>query len=201
MAFFRVELPESYPGPRVADGLLISAEDAADAEEMAKAHFGETSAAALAAGSPSAEVDVDVADANALVGWEFQIIITDPAAPTVVVADVTMTGDATDDTLDEVGTELAVLLNATASIAGAAYVGATQTLTVAETTDALGDHTVNIQVRPPATTGSGAGKTNIAGFVSTVTDEGASGAALTVVFGADTLVVPRILKAYDNAKG
>lgn len=201
MSIFRIELPDDYAGPRVADGLLISAEDATDAEEMAKAYFGETSAAALAAGSPTAEADVAVADANALVDWTFQIVVSDTS--NAEVANVTVTGDGTNDTLDEIGTALATALNATASIANAAYTAGTQTLVVASGSggDDLGDHSVVVNVRPPAATGSGVGKTNIAGFVASVTDEGASTAALTVVFGADTLVVPRILKAYNNAKG
>lgn len=121
-------------------------------------------------------------------GWTFRVTVSDTTDGSVV-ADVTVTGAASDG-LAEIGADLVTALNGTASIAGAAF--ATSTLTVAETTDSLGDHKVGIEILPPAADYEG--RRHIESFVTSITDEGASGAALSIVFSADTATVPSVLR-------
>lgn len=189
---FLVTLPTDKSGQTIKAGgntFLCWAFDSADALE-------------LAADVQDGDINAPWADATAtpivapasLVGWRFNIKVIDPdfdvdamaewdgvdPVPTDIVAEVTHT--ATAQTIDQVGDALVVLLNATAAIAGAAYNSGTNVLTIAETTDALGDHQVEIRVYPPA-----ADVVKIVDhteFYSTVVDEGAGGAALSAVLVA-----------------
>lgn len=197
MTIFLVQLAES---DRITlrnnvDAMVVSAADAANAKAACKGKFsGDASTAAWEAATVTTLADVASNAANALVGWRFNVAVTSPAGALVV--NVTVTGDATTDTLDEVGTALAVALNATTPIAGAAYDTATQTLKVAETTDGLGDHTLSVKVYAPLVSGEGGQVSEnfpIPGFVGAIVHQGVAAAVLSVVFPADTYVVPRVL--------
>lgn len=166
------------------NAMLVSAADATDAQAIVNARF--TGDSAWSDATYTAVADVTQATANGLVGWVFTVTIF-TTTPKVF----TVTGDATTDTIDEVAAALVVLLNADADIAGAAYNSTTQVLTIAETTDGLGDKAVTVTAVPPVATYENA--VAIPGMVGTIVDEGASGAALTVTFKADTYVVPRVI--------
>lgn len=168
---------------RGGDAMIVSAADATDAQAIVNAMFSGDSAWSDATYTVIA--DVTQATANGLVGWVFTITIA-TATPIVVSA----TGTATNDTIDEIAALLVTALNATA-INGAAYNAGTQVLTIAETTDALGDKAVTVTATPPVATYPGA--VPVAGMIGTIVDEGIAGAALTVAFKADTYVVPRVL--------
>jgi len=198
MGIYRVEIPATAPGPHKAKALIVSAADATNAKEICKAYWDGDSSPAWDAATATLCADVAASADDALVGWRFRIVVTSPAG--AIVADVEKTADATDDNIDEIGTALATLLNATASIANAAYVTATQVLTIATGSggDDLGDHTVDIYIRPPATN-DGADNCNVPGFIASgPTHEGAATDPLNVTFAADSYVVPTILAAYQG---
>jgi hypothetical protein len=164
---------------------------------MARAHFeGDANAAWDAATVTLVPADVTGATALAMVGWRAKATVTTPAG--VLLYEAEVTGDATDDTLDEVGTALAAAL-ATAGGVTATYTGATQVLVAATGTgtDDLGDHTLAVEFRPPASYDDAEGAP-IAGFVASITHEGAAAANLEATFAADTFIVPVILQTYKQ---
>jgi len=172
--------------------MIVSAGSDAIAKLAAAAKYSGDSAWSDAVVTDIADVAANAT--GALVGWRFKIAISGPD----LNDSVTVTGVAsTADVLDEIGTALATALNALALIAGAAYATATQILTVAETTDSLGDHVVQVFVYPPVESAGGvqsnADVDMSSVFVASVVDEGAAGDALTVTFNADTTVVPRVV--------
>lgn len=172
------------------NAMVVSAEDATDAKAIAASRYGGDSAWSDATVTELTEVTA--ATANAFVDWVFTLIIFTATPKTF-----TFTGTAANDTLDEVAAQLVILLNADADIAGAAYNATTQVLTVAAGTgvDDLGDMALTISITPPAVSDSG-GQTNapqnIAGLVSSTTDEGVSTDDLEVTFNADTTIVPAV---------
>lgn len=198
MAFFLVELPANQGGPTFngVNACVVSAASAADARAACKALRGGDQAAAWDAAITTQLADVAANAANALVGWRFRVQLLD-LNPIAVVADVTVTGDATTDTLDEVGTALAAALNALPSIAAAGYDTVTQILTIAGIADNLGDHRAIVEVYPPAVLDANGREISeqvaIPGFVTAIVDEGAVGAAVTATFAADTFVLARVL--------
>lgn len=192
MGIYHVIHPGIGGGATLRGGgvMIVSATDSADALSMAASKYGGDSGG-WATATATLMSDVAVTATGALIGWKFKIVVY-----TATPKEFELTGAATSlDTLDEIGAALAVIINLDADIAGAAYNSTTQALTVAETTDGLGDMAVTCVVTPPVVTGPG-GQANdpqsIAGFVASITDEGASGAALTVTFAADTLIVPAV---------
>lgn len=193
MALFLVTLPAGKTFMDGADAMIVSAADSANALIAANSRYGGDPDWATATVTTLADVASNAA--NALVGWTFRCIVTTTATG-VIVADVTVTGDATNDTLDEIGTLLATGLNAT-SINNASYTAASQVLIVATGAgDVLGDRHVRMEIFPPAVTQPG-GQMNKpvhhSGFVAGIVHQGAAGADLSVTFQADTFVVPRVL--------
>ena len=195
MGSFVVNLPQaSLIGGRITSKVVVSAETASDAKDICKTlHEGDGGDAGWDTATVTTLSDITFATALAMVGWRFNIIIRDTV--NALVADITVTGDATDDTLDEIGTALAVALNLNASIANAGYTAGTQTLVVAEgTSDALGDHSVVVKVMAPIVSSPEGVQTssdsNVGAFVSSITDEGSGSADLTLVFNADTTILP-----------
>lgn len=163
----------AYTLPAGANSMVVWAEDATDAKAIAAARFG-------GEGNPWSEATATAVVAPAdLTGYRFRVLITDNVTK-AVVADVTHTGVAS-DTVDLVGDALVVLLNATTPIAGAAYSSATNVLTIAETTDGLGDNLVNVYAYGPVATYQ---DESVSAFWSTIVDEGVSGAALSAVLVA-----------------
>lgn len=198
MAIFTVQLP-SVPGPATrtnrAGLIVVAAPSVASAREIARAKFGgDTDAWSDTSATVTQLIEPTNLSANALLGWRFTIRISGVAS--LATGPVIVTGDATNDTLDEVGTALAVALNALPEIAGAVYTAATQTLTVAAIADNLGDRTVVMGIFPPIELGGGqqlnADVHQAAGYVSSITHQGIVAAALTVVFVGDTSTVPTV---------
>lgn len=163
-----------------ANAVVVTAASETIAKQMAAAQFDGD-------GNAWTEDDAEVtavAAAADWAGWTFRVtILSDTPKEFEVIA------DATTNTMDEVGAALVTALNADADIAGAAYDSTTQTLTVAETTDGLGDQLLQVEVIPPG------GFSSIAGLLGTITDGGASGDALSVVLPADAAVVPAVAAA------
>ena len=133
------------------------------------------------------ELSEIVADAD-FNGWTFALDVIGGAAP----ISVSVTGTATDNTIDEVAALLVTALNADAEIAGASYNGTTNVLTVAETTDAIGDRTLEVTITPPG------GYSGIAALVGTIVDGGASGDAITLALPADAAVIPQVMFTRNN---
>lgn len=150
------------------DSMIVTAESAADAKLVAKARVTLPSDAAWANATVT-----EIVDAADLEGWRAKINIS-LAGSTVEEVEVTA---ASGDDFDDIGGDLVTALNATASIAGAAY--STPNLKIAETTDGIGDHTVTLYFLPPTTWDDPT--INFASFYGTLVHEGASGDALTVV--------------------
>lgn len=173
---------------------LVSAADATDAKLIAGAHYGGDSAWSDA--TVTALADVTLATTGALVGWVFEIDVTGTTEGGISVTGVATTADI----IDEIGTALATALNTMTEIANAAYVTATQTLTVASGGggDDLGDESVTVRVFAPAVTGTDGQRVNqridlSSIFVSSITDGGVAADALTVVFNADATVLATVL--------
>lgn len=164
------------------DAMVVFAANADAAKQSAAARFDGDGLAWL-----NDSTVTEVTAATNWVGWAFRVVIhggfgsegADPASVTVV-------GDATDDTVDEIGAALAVALNALSGIANAAYNASTNTLTIAGTADALGDQTVSVSVVPPG------GASSIPALVGTITHEGLAADALSVVLPADAAVIPKV---------
>ncbi len=181
MAVYLVQLPDNAGQTKKGGGNLqvVVAASEAQAKEVA--------AAALDGdgGSWGEATVTEVTSTASWVGWKFKITIhggfgtgnTDPLS-------VTVTGDATNNTIDEIAALFVTAFNAHADIAGAAYNATTQTLTVSDATDALGDQKLTVEITPPS------GYSTIPSLVGTIVDEGSAAAELSVVLPADTLVAP-----------
>jgi hypothetical protein len=182
------------PGMKTTEALIVSAADATNAKRICRA-YSSAAGDAVAWDSATATALADVAcnATGALLAWTFNIVVSDTAG--AEVANVTVTGAGSDDTIDEIAALLVTALNATASIAGAAYNSTSQVLTIAETTDGIGDHTVVLTFRPPSTN-LGYLNCHVPGLIAAgPTHEGASGAALAMTFAADAYVRPTVLQA------
>lgn len=173
MGFYHIVLPADARSTLVEgkDAAVVVADSAADAKQILKAYLGLPSDSAWAAATVTEITDGGVTD---LAGWRARITIKDTVG--AVVEQVTVTGVTVAD-FDSIGALLVTALNGTTSIAGAAY--ATPNLTIAETTDGLGDHTVEVAFLPPTTWDDP--EISLAALFGTITHEGASGAALAVV--------------------
>lgn len=163
-----------------ADSHVVFAADAAGAREAVAARYGGDVNSAWN-DSNLAEVTELVADAD-LEDWTFKITLYD-TTNRLPAEEVSVTGGAA-DALDDIGAALVTALNALDDIAGAAYDTATNVLTVAETTDGIGDWTFVAEAIPPW------GETSIDSLFSSQTDGGASGDALTLTFVADGPTLP-----------
>ena len=169
--FYYVKVPEDAKTALIEghDVLVVSAETSAEAILAAKAHLHLPSDAAWASATP-----VLLAHVTDLLGWRAKVSIYDTDG--ALVESVTVTAVITDD-FDDIGNDLVTALNATDSIAGAAY--ATPALTIAETTDGLGDHTVVFEFLPPITWDDPT--IDFDEFHDTLVHEGSSGDALSNV--------------------
>lgn len=168
--------------------MLVNATDAADARALAKGYSGSDSKNFWNATDVTVTVIAAPADYEGVVA---EIDVVSPEG--VIVESVSVTAVATDD-MDDIGGDLATALNATASIANAAYDAGTSVLTVAGAGDALGDHQVVVRFLPP--TGNGGDRLQTtAAHVTSITDEGAEGDALTVTLN-EAAVAPRVFAAF-----
>lgn len=171
MSLYHVQLPANAKTylKEGKDAAIIVAESAADAKQVLKAYLGLPSDAAWAAATVT-----ELTQPIDLEGWRAKLIIKDTGGTVVETVEVTA---ASGDDFDNIGGDLVTALNATTTIAGAAY--STPNLTIAETTDGIGDHTVELYFLPPTTWDDPT--INLAGLYGTLTHEGASNAALSVV--------------------
>lgn len=203
MPIFLLELPADagFTRKRGANFMVVSAENVADARAIAKTQFtGAASDAAWDAATATTLTDITLATTGALVGWKFKIQLFTPA--NALLEEVEVTGVAsTLDIIDEIGTQLAVLLNATSSIANASYTAATQALIVAAAADNLGDHRLVVEITPPEVVRADGTLQNqpdpIASLVSATADEGTAGDAVAVTFRSDAYVLPQVVKTAD----
>lgn len=180
MAFWLLELPNDEGGQNVKDGVfsvITEADDLATARSLASAQFDGDSDWGNATATALTALAVDY------VGYIYKVKVSgDPAVPGAAdVASVSYTAIAS-DLIDDIGAALVLLLNATPSIAASIYTGATDTLTVAAIADAIGDHSIEVEVIPPG------GATGIPELVGTIVDEGIAAADLTVVLENPTAI-------------
>lgn len=99
----------------------------------------------------------------------------------------TLTGGSA-DTYDTLGAAAVTALNAAGfGITHAAYNSSTNVLTVAGTADNIGDHELTVALVPANSVNS----VPVRGAIGAIVDDGVSGAALTVAFGADNYVIPQ----------
>lgn len=187
MPLFLLTIPVEQPSaPNGVRSLLIEAKSEGEAQVIANQRW-------------DGDFDWNNADINSVVledtgdfeGWTFTVRVsqadvavpdTDPelfeSQPDLVASYVGVASDG----LDEVGEGLKAALNALeGDIAGADWDLATRTLTVADTSDAQGDRTVAVAIRPP---GCVSGEITQEGgqFVEHITHQGAAEDALTVLF-------------------
>ncbi len=181
MASYLVTLPTSYVARQLQDGydsVVVNAVDAAQAKAVAKMVYG---------------ADVDVQWDNATVTdlaaatdwatpqlWNFRVKVRHPTTGDTV-HNVTVKSSAGDNTIDEIAALLVTALNATA-INGAAYVSATNVLTIAAVGDNIGDHYVELSAWPDGLleqTGFSAA------FFGAPTHGGIAGAALATTLAAN----------------
>ncbi len=185
MPAYLVTLDQTKSGHTLVSGsnaMAVFAEDATQALEICAAKFAFEGAAWADDGT--AVAIVQGADFD---GWTFEVDILDGlGVGSDEPATVSVTGDATDNTIDEIGALLVIALNGIAGITGAAYNGTTNTLTIAAGTgvDDLGDQTVQVRITPPN------GNSPIPSLVGTITHEGVATDDLSVILPLDAAVIP-----------
>jgi hypothetical protein len=187
MGIYHIQVPENAKTflEEGKDGGIVVAQSAAEAKLVMKAYMGLPSDEAWDAATVTA-----ITEGADLDGWRARVSIYDTGAALVEQVIITATSG---DTFDEIGDDLVVALNLTSSIAAAAY--ATPTLTIAETSDTLGDHTVVVEFLPPVTWDDPS--VDFPAFYGTLTHENAGGAALTVVL--NDVVMPEVV--YEVGSG
>lgn len=161
-----------------ADAVVVFATDATQAKQMAASKYDGDGQAWITDGTATEVTAV----AAGWIGWTFKINIYGPDTN----ESVEVTGAGADNTIDEIGALLVTALNALDDIAGAEYNGTTNVLTVAQTTDGIGDHNIEVTITPPG------GYSGIASLVGTIVDGGAAGDAITLALPADALGVPSV---------
>lgn len=182
MALYLLQRPRTL-GANIIDGktsMIVEADSEAAAKRVATAQsdgdapWTNATATTIAAGVAS---DYE--------GFTYRIRVSgDPlVAGSADIVDVTYTGVAA-DTVDDIGDGLAALL-VTAGLT-ATYTGATNTLEVAASGDAIGDHSISVEAKLP-----GAAEP-LSDLVGTITDGGVEADAITVVLEDET-AIPGIL--------
>lgn len=175
------------PVTRSVDGVTALAVMAADADG-AKAVANAYSTKDRPGAWNNATVTEITATVATLIGYRFRFVLSHPTTKAVVV-DVSVTGDATNDTVDEIAAAAVTALNATTPLANAAYNSTTNVLSVAGASDNLGDHALAVEVYAP----NGEIVPGGAGLVGAVVDEGSAASAVTVALKADADVTPCVV--------
>lgn len=165
-------------------GAVVVAESSADAKALLKSLYGDV----VDAGWDNATYTAMAAAAD-MIGWTARAVVTEVDG--TVAADVTVTG-ASAATVDSIAALLVTALNATAAISNAAYNSGTQVLTVAGTSDLMGDGHFYLAFSPPGSSVA------IPGFAGAHTEGGANGAALTVTLAADAYTVPKVTMKFKD---
>jgi hypothetical protein len=164
------------------NAIVVYADDATKAKEAAGARFGGDSAWTGATATAIAAGDY--------AGWTLRIRLKAPNSGLGVYAvDVSVLGDATDNTIDELAAKAVIALNALSNIAGSAYNSTTQVLTVSDATDALGNHAMTVEFSHADY------ELPVASLVSTIVDEGVAAAVTSVTFLADAVAPPKFYGA------
>jgi hypothetical protein len=190
MPTYEVKISKELPGVTLINGnnvMIVEAESAADAKTLAQGHFSGAGGDVWAAATAT----------QVAVGDDFSPVTNEVGEVRSYKLDVTIAGDDTnasfsytavdDDAFDDIFDAMVILLNAHADIAGAAF--GSNSLTVAETSDGIGDHTVTATLSY--------GDVPVAGFLGAITDEGSAGAALAVATDS-TETIPRVLGTYKS---
>lgn len=176
--------------PGAANAVVAFGANGTAAKQVAAAYFDAEGALWTSSDATATEIVAD-ADFN---GWTFKVrVLGGLGAGNDEPGEVVVVGDATDNTIDEIAALLVTGLNALTGIAGASYNSTSNVLTVAETTDSLGDQKVEVDIIPPN------GYSSVASLVGTITDEGSAGAALTVQLPTDAAVIPLVAAALAQA--
>lgn len=186
MPAYLLQLPKTGMHFDGVEALVVHAADEADAKAVANSHFGVDNKALW----DTATATAISAAVTTLTGVVYRVQLIDPADQSVVAdVSVDVTGLGT-KTFDGVAAALVTALNAVDGIAGAAYNATTNVLTIAETTDGLGDH----QAIVTATKNGVA----IPGYVGTITHKGAANAAVTVALPADNYAIAQVQAAVSK---
>jgi hypothetical protein len=174
---YLVTIDRNSQSPRKngVDAAVVVAENSTEAKQMAASVLDGEGNAPWTAATATA-----LAAAANLDGFVMNVQIFHPTT-NARVANASFTG-VSGATIDTIGTGIAAALNALSNIAGAAYNTGTNVLTVAETTDALGDHTFVISLRPP--TATHADPQNLTSWFTSHVDGGVGSAALAVTLAA-----------------
>lgn len=169
--------------PTGANAMVVFAANLSSAHQLCAAYFdGEGTLWS----SSDATVTEIVADAD-FDGWTFKVrVLGGLGAGSDEPGEVVVLGDSTDNTMDEIGALLVTGLNALTGIAAASYNSTTNVLTIAETTDGLGDQTVEVEIIPPN------GYSSVDSLVGAIAHEGVGGDALKVVLPADAAIIPLV---------
>jgi len=186
MPAYLVKLPTTNSAGSLLNGarnVTVFAESPADAIAMAQSQFAADSDGLWAAALTTAALA-----AADMTGFTLRCIISDPVTG-VVSVDVSQVG-VNADVMDDLGTDIVVALNATASIDAASYNATTNLLTVAAISDALGDQNLAVTFTPPVATSEVA--ITIPSFVGAIVDEGIAAAVLTVQLATDAIEIPKI---------
>lgn len=174
MGLYHVLLPVSARSTLIDEknACVVTAQSAAEAKLVAKADMHLPSDEAWAAATVT-----EITDAADLAGWRARITIND--TDDSQLEQVTVTA-VTPGTADSLGALLVTALNATDSIANAAYNSTTNVLTIASGSggDDLGDKTVVPEFLPPTTWDDPT--VNFPAFYTSLTHEGSSTDALSV---------------------
>jgi hypothetical protein len=186
-AAYSIKFDEAYAGLGSRNGIkgaVVYANDATDAKALLEALYSDDVDGNWANATATA-----IAAAANMVGWTLRVQVLTPEG--VSLYDVEVIGAGADDTIDEIAALMVIALNATA-IDGAAYNSGTQVLTIAETTDNLGDHHTLVEWYAP----SPATRKAIPGFVVDKSVIGAANTAVTATFAADSYSVPKVIDKF-----
>lgn len=182
MPAYIVTIPADSNAPLYENkrSVALFAEDVAAAREAAAMAYNDFSPVGVPdywAGLFAAGTVTEIA-AGDLEGAVLRCQIDDPSTP----VDVSVTGAAS-ATIDSICALMVTALNNTAEIAGAAYSGS-NLLTVAETTDNLGDNNLTVTLIHNGV--------DLQDLIGTITDGGAEGSALTVQMATDAIALPAV---------
>jgi hypothetical protein len=178
MPTYKVEIDKELPGVTLLNGhnaLLLEAQDAVDARSLVDALT--QNHAAAGAWTDATIVEVTEGDLSPVVnphgGAEVAYSLTVTIAGGTVNDAFVVTAVA-GESFAALMEKMVTALNAHASIAAADWIS--PDLTVAETTDNLGDHTVTASFK--------FGDQEVESIIGTITDGGAAGASLEVAMSA-----------------
>lgn len=128
-------------------------------------------------------------------GWTMRVKLFAPADLRNPVLNVAVTGDGTNNTIDEVAALMVTALNATALLSAAAYDATGQVLTVVDaSTDAYGNYKLAVEFT------SADFPIPVTALVGTIADGGTAGSSdVTVALKADAYGPPKLYGGFRSA--